>query len=71
MMVVLEIVELSRFGSFSLQNNIVHSNEDNFASRRNFIEWLDVVESRSSRLHDAQKNESIRPLGAKCEHVID
>ena len=67
----LEIVEISHIGGFSSQNRIFHSNGDNFASRMNFVASPKVLTSLSSRLSDAQKIRSIRPLGAKCEHVID
>ena len=66
----LEIVELSRIGGFSSQNGIFHSNGDNFSSRKDFLASPKVLTSLSSRLPDAQKIGSIRPLGAKCEHVI-
>ena len=66
---MLEIVELSRMVYAKLQNGIFHSNGHNFASRKDFLASPEVLESRSSRLHDAQKIGSIRPLGAKCELV--
>ena len=62
---------LSHIGRFSSQNGIFHSNGHNFASNKDFLASPDVLESRRSRLPDAQKISSIRPLGAKCEHVID
>ena len=65
----LEIVELSHMGGFSSQNGIFHSNGHNFASNKDFLASPDVLESRRSRLPDAQKISSIRPLGAKCELV--
>ena len=65
----LEIVELSCIGGFSSQNGIFHSNGHNFASRKDFLASPEVLESRSSRLHDAQKFSSIRPLRVKCELV--
>ena len=65
----LEIVELSYIGGFSSQNGIFHSNGHNFASNKDFLASPDVLESRRTRLHDAQKISSIRPLGAKCELV--
>ena len=65
----LEIVELSHMVYAKIQNGIFHSNGHNFASRKDFLASPEVLESRSSRLHDAQKISSIRPLGAKCELV--
>ena len=65
----LEIVEISYMGGFSSQNGIFHSNGHNFASNTDFLASPDVLESRRTRLHDAQKISSIRPLGAKCELV--
>ena len=65
----LEIVELSHMVYAKIQNGIFHSNGHNFASRKDFLASPEVLESRSSRLHDAQKIGSIRPLRVKCELV--
>ena len=65
----LEIVELSHMVYAKIQNGIFHSNGHNFASRKDFLASPEVLESRSSRLHDAQKISSIRPLRVKCELV--
>ena len=65
----LEIVELSYMVYAKIQNGIFHSNGRNFASRKDFLASPEVLESRSSRLHDAQKIGSIRPLRVKCELV--
>ena len=62
---ILEIVEISHMVYAKIQNGIFHSNGYNFASRKDFLASPEVLESRSSRLHDAQKNRSIRPLGVK------